>query len=177
MPIGGATRGDTSVAVRVGTFCYVAHANDPGESVGDYLECNGQNVSRTTYANLFASIGIAWGAGDGVTTFTLPDARRRAPVGKGGAGTATLGNAVGNTGGEETHTLVIGAIPAHDHAGIGQVLIADGGPGNIGIVVGSTNTSGGNTPMAQQMYPVSNGGGSAHNNVAPSYICGVWIKT
>lgn len=40
-----------------------------------WLECNGAAVSRTTYAALFAIIGTTWGAGDGSTTFTLPDLR------------------------------------------------------------------------------------------------------
>jgi microcystin-dependent protein len=40
-----------------------------------YLECNGQGVSRTTYANLFNVIGTIYGAGDGSTTFNLPDYR------------------------------------------------------------------------------------------------------
>ena len=45
-----------------------------GGTVPDgYLLCNGANVSRTTYANLFAAIGTAWGSGDGSTTFTLPN--------------------------------------------------------------------------------------------------------
>lgn len=38
-----------------------------------YLACNGAVVSRETYANLFAAIGETWGAGDGSTTFKLPD--------------------------------------------------------------------------------------------------------
>lgn len=37
-----------------------------------WLLCNGSNVSRATYAQLFRSIGITYGAGDGVNTFTLP---------------------------------------------------------------------------------------------------------
>jgi uncharacterized SAM-binding protein YcdF (DUF218 family) len=41
----------------------------------DYLECNGQAVSRTTYAALFAKIGITYGAGNGSTTFNIPDLR------------------------------------------------------------------------------------------------------
>ena len=41
----------------------------------DYLECNGAAVSRTTYAALFAKIGTTYGAGDGSTTFNLPDLR------------------------------------------------------------------------------------------------------
>lgn len=40
-----------------------------------YLECNGATVSRTTYATLFAAIGSTYGAGDGATTFALPDLR------------------------------------------------------------------------------------------------------
>lgn len=40
-----------------------------------WLKCNGAAVSRTTYAALFAYIGTAYGAGDGVTTFNLPDYR------------------------------------------------------------------------------------------------------
>lgn len=40
-----------------------------------WLRCNGSNVSRTTYSRLFASIGTLYGAGDGSTTFGLPDLR------------------------------------------------------------------------------------------------------
>lgn len=38
-----------------------------------WLDCNGQSVSRTTYAKLFAAIGTKYGTGDGSTTFGLPD--------------------------------------------------------------------------------------------------------
>lgn len=40
-----------------------------------YLKANGAAVSRTTYAALFAAIGTTWGAGDGVSTFNIPDLR------------------------------------------------------------------------------------------------------
>ncbi|MDI6872580.1 MAG: phage tail protein, partial [Bacillota bacterium] len=40
-----------------------------------WLECDGAAVSRTAYAALFAAIGTIWGAGDGSTTFNLPDLR------------------------------------------------------------------------------------------------------
>ena len=40
-----------------------------------WLECNGAAVSRTTYAALYAAIGTTWGAGDGTTTFNIPDFR------------------------------------------------------------------------------------------------------
>lgn len=47
------------------------------ESIPGYLLCNGAAVSRTTYAKLFAVIGIKFGAGDNSTTFNLPDFRNR----------------------------------------------------------------------------------------------------
>jgi len=48
-----------------------------------YLLCDGQAVSRTTYAELFAVIGIAFGTGDGSTTFNIPDLRESVPKGAG----------------------------------------------------------------------------------------------
>jgi len=80
-----------------------------------YLLCDGSAVDRTTYAALFTAIGTTWGVGDGSTTFNVPDFRRRVAVGSGGTGTAELGNAVGNVGGDETHTLVISEMPTHTH--------------------------------------------------------------
>lgn len=40
-----------------------------------YLVCNGQAVSRTTYADLFAAVGVVFGPGNGTTTFNIPDLR------------------------------------------------------------------------------------------------------
>lgn len=48
----------------------------------DWLFCYGQAVSRTTYAALFTAIGTNYGAGDGSTTFNLPDMRGRIAAGK-----------------------------------------------------------------------------------------------
>jgi microcystin-dependent protein len=58
-----------------------------------WLACDGAAVSRTTYAALFAAIGTAYGAGDGSTTFNVPDYRGRAPV---GVGTAVLSELIPN---------------------------------------------------------------------------------
>ncbi len=46
-----------------------------------YLQCNGAAVSRTTYAALFAVTGVIYGAGDGVTTFNLPNEATFDPAG------------------------------------------------------------------------------------------------
>ena len=55
-----------------------------------FLLCDGSNVSRSTYARLFAVIGTAYGTGDGSSTFGLPDLRDRVPLGK-GSNNSTLG--------------------------------------------------------------------------------------
>ena len=65
-----------------------------------YVLCNGANVSRTTYSNLFAVIGTTYGAGDGSTTFTLPNLIDRFIEGSSTAGIyiqAGLPNITGRT--------------------------------------------------------------------------------
>ena len=64
-----------------------------------YLLCNGAEVSRTTYAALFAAIGTTYGTGDGSTTFNLPNLTDRFIQGSGTAGTvknAGLPNILGS---------------------------------------------------------------------------------
>lgn len=56
----------------------------PGETIPeDFLLCDGQEVSRVTYARLFNVIKEKFGAGDGVTTFNVPDYREVSLVGAG----------------------------------------------------------------------------------------------
>ena len=62
-----------SYLMPAGTIVSYAGASIPS----GWLLCNGANVSRTTYANLFRAIGTKWGAGDGSTTFALPDSDGR----------------------------------------------------------------------------------------------------
>jgi microcystin-dependent protein len=91
-----------------------------------WLLCFGQAVSRTTYAALFAAIGVTYGAGDASTTFNLPDLRGRVVAGKddmGGSSANRLtnqsgglnGDTLGASGGVETHTLASGEMPSHTH--------------------------------------------------------------
>lgn len=80
----------------------------------NWLLCDGSLVSRTTYANLFAAISTTYGAGDGATTFKLPDLRGRVPVGA-GQGSLLTNRVIAATGGAETHTLTEAELPAHDH--------------------------------------------------------------
>lgn len=102
-----------------------------------WILCYGQNVSRTTYAALFAAISTTYGVGDGSTTFTLPDLRGRVVAGKddmGGSSANRLtdqsggldGDTLGDTGGAETHTILEAQLPAHTH-GVGTLATASDG--------------------------------------------------
>lgn len=96
-------------------------AIDPGTSVGGYwssaptgyLVEDGAAVSRTTYAALFAVIGTTYGAGDGSTTFNLPDSRGRVMVNKNPADTEF--DTMGEKYGTKTETLSIAQMPSHTH--------------------------------------------------------------
>ena len=76
-----------------------------------WLLCQGQAVSRSTYSLLYAAIGTAYGVGDGVTTFTLPDLQGRIPVGKNAGTFSTLNS----PGGVESVTLTQAQTPSHTH--------------------------------------------------------------
>jgi microcystin-dependent protein len=67
------------------------------------LELTGQAVSRTTYSGLFALLGTSYGAGDGTTTFNVPDYRGRTLVGQDASQTEF--DVLGEAGGAKTHTL------------------------------------------------------------------------
>jgi microcystin-dependent protein len=104
-------QGLLALAVPTGTMLDFAG----GAAPSGYLLCDGSAVSRTTYALLFGAIATAWGAGDGVTTFNVPDMRRAASIGSGGAGTGVIGNTVGSAGGAETHVISGSELPTHNH--------------------------------------------------------------
>ncbi len=91
-----------------GTIAYGGSSAPAG-----WLLCDGSAVSRTTYAVLFAIVGTTFGAGDGSTTFNLPDLRGRFPLGKATAGT---GSVLGGTGGAIDHTHGAGSFAGTDHS-------------------------------------------------------------
>lgn len=74
-----------------------------------WMLCDGAAVSRTTYAALFAVIGTTYGAGDGETTFNIPNLAGRVVIG------SSQSHALGTTGGSETVTLTADQLPAHVH--------------------------------------------------------------
>lgn len=79
----------------------------------NYLLCQGQTLSTTTYSALFAVLGITFGMG-GPGTFNLPDLRQRIPIGQNTLGAAPF-NTIGGTGGALTTTLGVANMPAHNH--------------------------------------------------------------
>lgn len=77
-----------------------------------FLLCQGQTVSRNTYPTLFSAISTNYGAGDGSTTFGIPDMQGRVAAGKNTSGTFLTLN---NKGGAETHTLSVAEMATHTH--------------------------------------------------------------
>lgn len=73
---------DVSTGVPVGTVIYFSATSVPA----GYLKCDGSAVGRATYPELYAAIGTTYGAGDGSTTFNLPDM-----IGRFAEGSATPG--------------------------------------------------------------------------------------
>ena len=132
----------------------------------NWLLCNGQAVSRETYSSLFNTIGTTYGAGDGFTTFNLPDLRKRVPVGKDENDTDF--NTLGNTGGEKTHTLTIAEMPSHQH----KDAINVGGSQTLETV----QYLGGQSTAQYYVSTSAVGGGQAHNIMQPYIVQNYIIK-
>lgn len=171
-----------------------------GASAPDgWLLCHGQAVSRADYAGLFAVIGTTYGAGDGSTTFNLPDIRGRVIAGidnMGGtpanrltAAGSFAATTPGAAGGSQTHTLTEAQMPAHKHSGTtsedGEHTHTidtgdDGGGGarvdSVPLMNGtvSTNPAGSHN---HEFETSSVGGGQAHPNVQPTIALNYIIRT
>ena len=134
-----------------------------------FLECNGQTVSRSTYSALFAIVGTTYGAGDGSTTFLVPDLQDNTPVGKSGSkalgttGGANTATSTGNVGGSTANaTLTTAQLASHLHTMNAYSAVAPNGNGLPFDKPLSVST--GNTPTPA-LSPTSNtGSGSGHSH-------------
>lgn len=140
----------------------------------NWLECNGQAISRTEYAELFAVIGTKYGSGDGNTTFNLPNIKGKTTVGLDIDDTDF--NELGKTGGEKTHTLTENEIPPMDvhmtqHTWFDRGGLEAGGAVNRKVVAG-----GGTGGSPEFVIGTVNGGGQAHNNLQPYIVSNYIIK-
>ncbi len=152
----------------VGTI--VAWAGNPAVRAipTGWLLCNGQEVSRTTYPDLWQTCGSLYGGGNGTSTFNIPDLRRRMPVGQ-QSGDGDFGN-IGQRGGHRD-------IPQHSHlfrnesysvkwgSNSGNIYLAGGG--NMGVGQPTSNEL---TVHQGVNNATENTGNSASTNNLPPYI-------
>lgn len=145
-----------------------------------WLSCDGSEVSRTDYADLFTAIGTTYGVGDGSTTFELPDLRGSVPVGY-GTGSGLSNRSMGDVGGEESHVLTTDEIPSHSHTM--QVNSSDGTsdvPTNLYIAKNSDGVThyhgSGSGDYLNSGAITATGGGSSHNNMPPFVVINYIIK-
>lgn len=139
-----------------GAIQWAAIATPPSSN---WLLCDGSAISRTVYAPLFAAIGTQYGTGDGSSTFNLPNLKGRVPVGR----TDGDGNfqALGQTGGEDAHTLSWDEMPVHSHG------VNDPGHNHS---VGKFGTSGTGYGLVDSQHSVSSGTGFTSSNGT-----GIWL--
>ncbi len=155
-----------------------------------WLVCNGRSVSVEDYPDLFDAIGDSFGpSGEG--SFTIPDFTSRA-IGMFGLSALdpealTLRNK-GDYVGEETHTLTVPEMPAHNHTGttdsagshthtldnintggenVDTYAAVDNGGYNVGSDNTETKTTNASGTHTHTFTTNNTGGGQAHNNMSP----------
>jgi microcystin-dependent protein len=131
-----------------------------------YLNCDGSAISRTTYSNLFAVIGTNYGSNNG-TDFKLPNLQGRVTAGYSVSNSnLSFAGTIGNTFGEQNHTLIVAEMPSHTHSSAGGVT--GGGTGNL--PQGFANNGGYTVTLP------NTGSDGSHNNTQPTLILNKIIR-
>jgi microcystin-dependent protein len=146
-----------------------------------FLIGDGSAISRATYAALFAVLGTTYGAGDGSTTFNLPDLRQRFPIGKAAAGTANVLGATGgaidhvHTGPSHTHDVTV----PRDNWGAGaEVPSTVDGRIRTSLIAGAGADAGGYFATADQVKTSTAGGTGNTGTANPPYqVVNYIVKT
>ena len=138
----------------------------------NFLLCDGREVSRFTFANLFNIIGVAYGSPSSGSVFHLPDMRGRGALpldNLGGQTKGIIGNVnartLGGKLGAELHALSVAEIPSHTHT-YDDIHYAEGG---AGAEIGDANASDAdNLPNSNVRISGATGSTVGHNNLQPS---------
>ena len=147
--------GSSSVDMPIGSIQPWLGATTPS----GWLICNGQAVSRTTYATLFAIISESFGVGDGTTTFELPQLRGRQLTGAPSTGYPI--SAEVNVGGNSSASTVASHVAAYGDHSHSLTYTAYAEPEHDYTHTHSaTATDGTNTPIAHTLSGTSYGGGT-----------------
>ena len=103
-----------------------------------WLDCEGQALSRTTYSDLYAEIGTAYGSGDGSTTFNLPDLRGIVLMGKNDSSNQVA----------DFSSLSLGEITGSQEVEIENANFPDVSFGVVGFITAHGSHSGSQVPAA-----------------------------
>jgi microcystin-dependent protein len=150
-----------------------------------FLECDGAAVSRSTYSALFAIVGTSYGAGDGASTFNVPNLADNVAVGKsnnkalastGGANTVT---STGNVGGSTANaTLSTAQLASHSHpGGVSQAGATSPNPNPVVAKVNVTNTGNAGSGQGHSHNMSANFSGDATSVLQPYLTIIYIIKT
>lgn len=150
----------------IGEVIAYAGSTSPDER---WLICDGTSVLRSDYPDLFAVIGTTYGASD-ASHFSLPDLRGRAISGAGsGAGLSPV--ALGDSYGEESHSLITSEIPSHSHTDMGHTHVeGNASPTLIAIGAGAPAASaipGVGVTASGSANLSATGGDGGHNTIGP----------
>jgi len=140
-----------------------------------YLLCDGASYLRTTWPELFAVIGTAYGAVDS-THFNVPDLRGRSPLGvsPGLPAPRPTVRTRGQVGGEEAHVLDLTEAPAHDHGGTADFTSGAHSEAGAELAAGDVYVQW----DEEHAHTIpSAGGGQGHNTVHPFQVVEFIIKT
>lgn len=121
-----------------------------------WLLCDGSSLLRVDYPDLFSVIGTVYGAADS-THFNLPDLRGRVPLAA-GTGVGLSPRALGDSFGEETHTLTVGELAAHTHTTGNSAVLGTSAPPPLDAL----------GPNPFTAFTGSTGNDDPHNNMQPS---------
>lgn len=157
-----------------------------------WVWADGRALSRTDYPTLFARLGTTFGAGDGSTTFNIPDKRGRVTaaadamggtaanrLGSGQTGGITGVATLGAAGGEQGHTQTSAEMPNHRHyitIGAGSAGVPEWINDDTSSPLRNYPSPSGTNSRHQNGYTDYTGSGNTMNNLQPTLVCNYIIK-